>query len=38
MLSNIVDIAPAELRVELPVIVVFDRVTDTISLPRFRPV
>jgi uncharacterized protein len=38
MLSNIVDIVPAELRVELPVIVVFDRVTDTISLPRFRPV
>jgi hypothetical protein len=24
--------------VELPVIAVFDRVTDTISLPRFRPV
>lgn len=38
MLSNVVDIAPAELRVELPVRVVFDRVTDTISLPRFRPV
>ena len=38
MLSNIVDVAPAELRVELPVMVVFDRVTDTISLPRFRPV
>lgn len=38
MLSNVVDIAPAELRVELPVTVVFDRVTDTISLPRFRPI
>ena len=38
MLSNIVDIAPAELRVELPVTVVFDRVSDTISLPRFRPI
>ena len=38
MLSNIVDVAPAELRVDLPVIVVFDRVTDTISLPRFRPI
>ncbi len=38
MLSNIVDIAPAELRVDLPVTVVFDRVSDTISLPRFRPI
>jgi uncharacterized OB-fold protein len=37
MLSNIVDIDPAELRVDLPVTVVFDRVTDMITLPRFRP-
>jgi hypothetical protein len=38
MLSNIVDIDPADLRVDLPVTVVFDPVNDTISLPRFRPV
>ena len=37
MLSNIVDVDPADLRVDLAVSVVFDRVTDTISLPRFRP-
>jgi uncharacterized protein len=36
MLSSIVDIAPAELHVDLPVSVVFEVVTDTISLPRFR--
>src|SRR5215469_18884479 len=38
MLSDIVGVAAAELRVGLPVMVVFDRVTDTISLPRFSPV
>jgi uncharacterized OB-fold protein len=38
MLSNIVDIDPVDLRVDLPVAVVFDPVNDTISLPRFRPV
>ena len=37
MLSNVVDIDLADLRVDLPVMVVFDRVNDTISLPRFRP-
>ncbi len=37
MLSNIVDIALTDLRVDLPVIVVFDPVSDRISLPRFRP-
>jgi uncharacterized protein len=37
MLSNVVDIDPGELRVDLPVTVVFDRVTDIITLPRFRP-
>jgi uncharacterized OB-fold protein len=37
MLSSIVDIAPGELQVDLPVSVVFERVTDSISLPRFRP-
>lgn len=37
MLSNIVDIDTTQLRVDLPVTVVFDQVTDTIALPRFRP-
>src|SRR3989441_1164768 len=37
LMSNIVDIDPGELRVDLPVTVVFDRVTDSITLPRFRP-
>jgi uncharacterized OB-fold protein len=37
MMSNIIAIDPAELRVDLPVTVVFDPVSDTISLPRFRP-
>jgi uncharacterized OB-fold protein len=37
MLSNIVEIDPGGLQVDLPVTVVFDRVTDMITLPRFRP-
>jgi uncharacterized OB-fold protein len=37
MLSSIVDIAPEELHVDLPVSVVFEKVTESISLPRFRP-
>ncbi len=37
MLSNVTDIAPGDLRVDLPVRVVFDAVSDEISLPRFRP-
>jgi len=37
LMSNIVDIDPAHLRVDLPVKVVFDAVTDAISIPRFRP-
>ncbi len=37
MLSSIVDIAPADLHVDLPVSVVFEKVTESISLPRFRP-
>jgi uncharacterized OB-fold protein len=37
MLSNIVEIDPANLRVGLDVTVLFDPVNDTISLPRFRP-
>lgn len=37
MMSNVVDIAPDDLRVDLPVTVVFDPVSAEISLPRFRP-
>ena len=37
LMSNIVDIDPTDLRVNLPVTVVFDAVTETITLPRFRP-
>jgi uncharacterized OB-fold protein len=36
MLSNIVEIEPTDLRVDLAVTVVFDQVTDTITLPRFK--
>jgi len=38
LMSNIVDAAPGALRVDLPVTVVFDAVSDTISVPRFRPI
>ena len=37
LMSNIVDVAPGELRIGLPVMVVFDPVSDTISVLRFRP-
>ncbi|MEX0684267.1 MAG: OB-fold domain-containing protein [Dehalococcoidia bacterium] len=38
--SNLVDVAPdpKALRCEMPVEVVFDDVTDEITLPKFRPV
>ncbi|TMC63833.1 MAG: OB-fold domain-containing protein [Chloroflexota bacterium] len=36
MMSNIVETDPAELRVDLPVTVVFDAVNDDIHLPRFK--
>ena len=35
--ADIVDCPAEELRVGLPVEVVFDRVTETLTLPRFRP-
>ena len=38
MLSNIVDIKKEDLRVGLPVEVIFDDVTTEVTLPRFRPV
>jgi uncharacterized OB-fold protein len=36
MMSNIIDADPEDLRVDAPVAVVFDPVSDEISLPRFR--
>lgn len=38
MMSNIVGIEPDDVRVDMPVEVVFDDITPAISLPRFRPV
>ena len=38
LLSNIVDSPLSDLRVDLPVTIVFDPVSDTISVPRFRPI
>jgi len=35
--SNVVGCANAELRVGMPVEVVFDKVSDEVTLPRFRP-
>lgn len=37
LLSNIVDVEATELKVDLPVMVIFDRVNETITLPRFKP-
>jgi uncharacterized OB-fold protein len=37
MFSNIVGIPDEAIRCDMPVTVVFDRVTDAITLPRFRP-
>jgi uncharacterized OB-fold protein len=37
MMSSLVDCALEDLRVDLPVAVVFDEVNETISLPRFQP-
>ena len=37
MVSNVVGVPNERLVCDLPVQVVFDRVTDTVTLPRFRP-
>jgi uncharacterized protein len=37
MLTNIVGCAPAEVRIGMPVEVVFEDVTPLIALPKFRP-
>lgn len=38
MISNIVGIPNEEIRCDMPVEVVFDPVTDEVTIPRFRPV
>jgi uncharacterized OB-fold protein len=37
MLTNIVDCAPEEVRIGMPVQVTFEDVSDGVSLPRFKP-
>jgi len=37
MMSNIIGIDPEDVRVGMAVAVVFDDITPTISLPKFRP-
>ncbi len=37
LLSNIIGIPPEDVRVDMPVEVVFDDISPAISLPRFRP-
>jgi len=37
MMSNVVDCDPAQVRIGMPVVVVFDAVTEEITLPKFRP-
>ncbi len=37
LLSNIVGIEPARIRCDMPVEVLFEKVSDEISLPKFRP-
>ena len=37
MFSNVVELPNEQLTCDLPVRVVFERVTDTVTLPRFRP-
>jgi len=38
LMSNIVEIEPEEVRVGMPVEVVFDDISPIISLPKFRPI
>ena len=37
LVSQVLDVAPEQLRVGLPVEVVFDDVTPEVPLPKFRP-
>ncbi|MBI3969170.1 MAG: Zn-ribbon domain-containing OB-fold protein [Chloroflexi bacterium] len=36
MLTNVVDCAPDQVQIDMPVEVVFERVSDEIGIPRFR--
>ncbi len=38
LITNIVDVAEADLRIGMPVQVVFEEATDTITLPKFTPI
>ncbi len=38
MMSTIIGIEPQDVRVSMPVEVVFEEISPTISLPRFRPI
>ena len=38
MMSNVIGVAPEDVRVDMPVEVVFEDVTEDITLPKFRPV
>jgi uncharacterized OB-fold protein len=37
LMTNVIDVAPDDIRCDMPVEVVFDDVTEEISLPKFRP-
>ena len=37
VLSNLVDCPPGDVRIGLPVEVTFERLTDEVTLPKFRP-
>jgi uncharacterized OB-fold protein len=38
LITNLVGVEPADVTIDMPVTVVFDDVSDTVSVPRFRPV
>jgi hypothetical protein len=37
MISNLVGVAPHDIRIGMPVRVVFEDVTDEVTLPKFAP-
>lgn len=37
ILSNLIDVAPADIRIGMPVHVVFEEVSDDVTLPKFAP-
>jgi uncharacterized OB-fold protein len=37
LISNVVGVTPAQVKIDMPVTVVFDDISDRVSLPRFRP-